>query len=81
MCLILPAVRKGELQCGRQYLLSALSVTSREGKTAPVFHPEFGRFMLEATPGAPWGIDLKDLLDVERDMKWRSVCFFPHTQC
>ncbi|KAF2278785.1 glutamate-cysteine ligase [Westerdykella ornata] len=39
--------------------------------TAPVFHPEFGRFMLEATPGKPWGIGFKDLLDVERNMKWR----------
>ncbi|KAF2720253.1 GCS-domain-containing protein [Polychaeton citri CBS 116435] len=45
--------------------------TNRSGKTAPTFHPEFGRFMLEATPGAPWGIGFKDLLDVERDMKWR----------
>jgi glutamate--cysteine ligase catalytic subunit len=38
---------------------------------APVFHPEFGRFMLEATPGKPWGIGFKDLLDVELNMKWR----------
>ncbi|KAH7326207.1 glutamate-cysteine ligase [Stachybotrys elegans] len=37
----------------------------------PVFHPEFGRFMLEATPGKPWGIGLKELLDVEPDMKLR----------
>ncbi|KAI5310135.1 hypothetical protein KEM55_001369 [Ascosphaera atra] len=37
----------------------------------PKFHPEFGRFMLEATPGSPWGIDLKDLLKVESNMKWR----------
>lgn len=44
---------------------------NRQGKTAPTFHPEFGRFMLEATPGAPWGIGFKDLLDVEQDMKWR----------
>jgi len=29
--------------------------------------------MLEATPGAPWGIGFKDLLDVEQDMKWRCV--------
>ncbi|KAA8565232.1 hypothetical protein EYC84_010963 [Monilinia fructicola] len=35
------------------------------------FHPEFGRFMLEATPGKPWGIGFKDLLDVEPNMKWR----------
>ncbi|RDA89568.1 hypothetical protein CP533_5766 [Ophiocordyceps camponoti-saundersi (nom. inval.)] len=37
----------------------------------PVFHPEFGRFMLEATPGKPWGIGFKELLDVEPDMKLR----------
>jgi len=27
--------------------------------------------MLETTPGKPWGIGFKDLLDVEPDMKWR----------
>ena len=37
----------------------------------PTFHPEFGRFMLEATPGKPWGIGFKDLLLVESNMKWR----------
>lgn len=39
----------------------------------PVFHPEFGRFMLEATPGKPWGIGFKELLDVEPNMKLRYV--------
>ena len=29
--------------------------------------------MLEATPGKPWGIGFKDLLQVEDDMKWRLV--------
>lgn len=29
--------------------------------------------MLEATPGKPWGIGFKDLLDVEPNMKWRYV--------
>lgn len=43
-------------------------------RPAPTFHPEFGRFMLESTPGKPWGIDPKDLLDVEPDMKLRYVC-------
>lgn len=43
------------------------------GDTVPVFHPEFGRFMLEATPGKPWGIGFKDLLDVEPNMKRRLV--------
>jgi glutamate--cysteine ligase catalytic subunit len=44
---------------------------SAKDNPAPVFHPEFGRFMLEATPGKPWGIGFKDLLDVEPNMKWR----------
>ncbi|KAK5115342.1 Zn finger-containing GTPase- Activating Protein for ARF [Meristemomyces frigidus] len=48
------------------------------GKVAPTFHPEFGRFMLEATPGAPWGIGFKDLLDVESDMKWRRAIAKQH---
>ncbi|KAF7714484.1 Glutamate--cysteine ligase [Penicillium ucsense] len=42
-----------------------------EGEKPPHFHPEFGRFMLEATPGEPWGIGFKDLLKVESNMKWR----------
>ena len=33
--------------------------------------------MLEATPGAPWGIGFKDLLDVESDMRWRFVLHRP----
>ncbi|KAJ5561334.1 Glutamate-cysteine ligase catalytic subunit [Penicillium sp. DV-2018c] len=41
------------------------------GEEPPHFHPEFGRFMLEATPGQPWGIGFKDLLKVESNMKWR----------
>lgn len=45
----------------------------RDGEPLPTFHPEFGRFMLEATPGKPWGIGFKDLLDVETNMKWRLV--------
>ncbi|RYP61172.1 hypothetical protein DL770_009840 [Monosporascus sp. CRB-9-2] len=46
-------------------------VGSKSSTPLPVFHPEFGRFMLEATPGKPWGIDFKELLNVEPDMKLR----------
>ena len=48
-------------------------ISPSHGDSVPVFHPEFGRFMLEATPGKPWGIGIKDLLDVEPNMKWRLV--------
>ena len=46
----------------------------------PTFHPEFGRFMLEATPGKPWGIGFKDLLAVEADMKLRRVIAKDHME-
>jgi glutamate--cysteine ligase catalytic subunit len=37
----------------------------------PTFHPEYGRYMLEATPGKPYGHEIKDFLKVEKDMKRR----------
>ncbi len=39
----------------------------------PHFFPEGGSFNIETTPGEPWGIDNHDLLDVELNMRWRSV--------
>ncbi|CAI2167497.1 15006_t:CDS:10 [Funneliformis geosporum] len=33
--------------------------------------PEFGRYMLEGTPGLPYGGTLKDILQVEPNMKFR----------
>jgi hypothetical protein len=43
----------------------------RVAEPLPTFHPEFGRFMLEATPGAPFSLAWKDLLSVEPNMKLR----------
>lgn len=43
----------------------------------PLFHPEYGRFMLESTPGAPYTGSLPDLLSVERNMRYR--CLFLST--
>jgi hypothetical protein len=51
-------------------------ISFRDG-TLPIFHPEFGRFMLEATPGKPWSIGFKDLLDVEPNMRLRYVFMKP----
>ncbi|KAI9319784.1 glutamate-cysteine ligase-domain-containing protein [Dichotomocladium elegans] len=36
-----------------------------------LWRPEFGRFMLESTPGAPYGATLRDLTAVEKNMKRR----------
>ncbi|GAB5592020.1 glutamate--cysteine ligase [Umbelopsis nana] len=44
-----------------------------ENHPAPAtsWRPEYGRFMLEGTPGSPYGSSLKDLLLVEPNMKLR----------
>jgi hypothetical protein len=44
----------------------------------PVFHPEYGRYMLESTPGAPYTGCVRDLLLVEPNMRlrWVAVCPF-----
>jgi hypothetical protein len=39
----------------------------------PVFHPEYGRFMLESTPGEPYNGSVNDLLSVECNMRFRLV--------
>ncbi|PGH18357.1 glutamate-cysteine ligase [Helicocarpus griseus UAMH5409] len=69
---ILNSLAQEELQANGQFV---------EGKEPlPKFHPEFGRFMLEATPGQPWGIGFKDLLKVESNMKWRRVIAKKHME-
>jgi len=44
----------------------------------PVFHPEYGRYMLESTPGAPYGPTLDDLLEVEGNMRFRLAAHCSH---
>ncbi|KAJ3092796.1 hypothetical protein HK102_002724 [Quaeritorhiza haematococci] len=56
--------------------LEKLHILEREAKekgerSQSIWHPEYGRFMLEATPGSPYGATLKDLLFVEPSMKDR----------
>lgn len=39
--------------------------------SVPTFHPEYGRFMLESTPGSPYTGRLTDILSVEENMRYR----------
>lgn len=39
--------------------------------SVPTFHPEYGRYMLESTPGSPYTGSLRDLLSVESNMRYR----------
>ena len=70
---ILQALAEDEALSKQGGCVPDLQIVKSSGDAIPVFHPEFGRFMLEATPGKPWGIGFKDLLDVEPNMKRRSV--------
>ena len=83
--------RRGAMQARRLRSRSSISakvrtsschercdLTDDSENPLPIFHPEFGRFMLEATPGKPWGIGFKDLLDVEHNMRRRLVSASPY---
>jgi len=60
------------------FVTVTLTTAYRANDPPPVFHPEFGRFMLETTPGKPWGIEFKELLNVEPNMKLRCVNILPY---
>ncbi|KAF8322226.1 glutamate-cysteine ligase catalytic subunit [Clavulina sp. PMI_390] len=45
--------------------------TPADRSTIPTFHPEYGRYMLESTPGSPYTASLKDLMSVETNMRYR----------
>ncbi|KAL8935356.1 MAG: hypothetical protein Q9216_005471 [Gyalolechia sp. 2 TL-2023] len=77
---ILDALSKDEALQKKGGCVPEIQKVVREGEPLPTFHPEFGRFMLEATPGKPWGIGLKDLLDVEPNMKWRRTIAKEHME-
>lgn len=55
--------------------LQALSIEmeAKAGCTVapPLFHPEYGRYMLESTPGAPYTGCVRDLVLVEANMRLR----------
>ncbi|SPO06726.1 related to gamma-glutamylcysteine synthetase [Cephalotrichum gorgonifer] len=74
---VLLSLRQSEildaLEASREHEQNGTVATGEDSSSGatPVFHPEFGRFMLEATPGRPWGIGFKELLAVEPDMRLR----------
>ncbi|KAF8125709.1 glutamate-cysteine ligase-domain-containing protein [Boletus edulis] len=39
----------------------------------PTFQPEYGRYMLESTPGSPYTGSIQDLLSVESNMHYRRL--------
>ena len=52
-----------------------LGLSSSSSVAPPLFHPEYGRYMLESTPGAPYTGCVRDLVLVEPNMRlrWASI--------
>ncbi|KIW14348.1 glutamate-cysteine ligase [Exophiala spinifera] len=75
---VLEALAKDQELARQDTMVPDIQEGNIKSGTLPTFHPEFGRFMLEATPGKPWGIGFKDLLDVESDMRNRRVIAKQH---
>ncbi|KAI0256364.1 glutamate-cysteine ligase catalytic subunit [Lactifluus subvellereus] len=56
-----------------QALTNDLNAKTDLSVIPPVFHPEYGRYMLESTPGAPYTGCVRDLLLVEPNMRLRRL--------
>ncbi|TYJ53384.1 hypothetical protein B9479_005984 [Cryptococcus floricola] len=58
-------------------LVPALLKDKPAGSTKiPIFHEEYGRHMIESTPGAPFSDALSSLLSVEADMRFRRQIIY-----
>lgn len=68
------ATRQAQLACRQLDILQSLQNASPNLLTddvRPTFHQEYGRYMIESTPGVPYCSTLKDCLRVESNMRYR----------
>ncbi|KAI0759820.1 glutamate-cysteine ligase catalytic subunit [Trametes elegans] len=65
------SLRQTEILAKLQTIVDDIASDRGESESVPTFHPEYGRFMLESTPGAPYTGALRDLLVVESNMRYR----------
>ena len=69
--------------CPCTYVLSMIvklcPFYKRRSVSVPKFHPEYGRYMLESTPGTPYTGSISDLLSVESNMRYRYKSQLGHS--
>lgn len=67
--------KTARLSLRQEKILSVLEACGAQDSLDPservTFHPEYGRFMIESTPGMPFISEVSGLLAVERSMKLR----------
>ncbi|CCL99089.1 uncharacterized protein FIBRA_01103 [Fibroporia radiculosa] len=65
------SLRQSEILAKLKAITNDIASDRADSGSVPTFHPEYGRFMLESTPGSPYTGSLTDLLSVEGDMRYR----------
>lgn len=65
------SLRQTEILQKLRTIVDDISCTESLPAPVPTFHPEYGRYMLESTPGAPYSGSISDLLSVENNMRYR----------
>ncbi|KAF8160745.1 glutamate-cysteine ligase catalytic subunit [Crassisporium funariophilum] len=65
------SLRQTEILAKLNTIVDDLGADCPDNVSVPKFHPEYGRYMLESTPGAPYTGSIPDLLSVESNMRYR----------
>ncbi|KAI0075747.1 glutamate-cysteine ligase catalytic subunit [Panus rudis PR-1116 ss-1] len=65
------SLRQSEILAKLAVITNDIASDRGEAESVPTFHPEYGRFMLESTPGSPYSGSITDLLTVEENMRYR----------
>ncbi|THV05006.1 glutamate-cysteine ligase catalytic subunit [Dendrothele bispora CBS 962.96] len=65
------SLRQTEILAKLSAIVNDISSDHDNSIAVPTFHPEYGRYMLESTPGSPYTGYISDLLSVEKNMRYR----------
>ncbi|KAF9241591.1 glutamate-cysteine ligase-domain-containing protein [Melanogaster broomeanus] len=72
------SLRQTEILSKLSKIVSDLEEETPDNISIPTFHPEYGRYMLESTPGSPYTGSIQDLLSVESNMRYRRLLARKH---
>ncbi|KAF9227348.1 GCS-domain-containing protein [Gyrodon lividus] len=72
------SLRQTEILSKLSKIVSDLEDDTPDSVSIPTFHPEYGRYMLESTPGSPYTGSIQDLLSVESNMRYRRLLARKH---
>ncbi|KAG6375363.1 glutamate-cysteine ligase-domain-containing protein [Boletus reticuloceps] len=67
------SLRQTEILAKLSKSITDLEDDTPDSISIPTFHPEYGRYMLESTPGSPYTGSIQDLLSVESNMHYRRL--------